>query len=209
MNIGVSSSRGTIRNMNLQAIVTGALGGIGGGAALFLLFGKAAIGRLEASWNKDLELFKAELAVQQKRLQIQLDSSLFVTRAHFEVELIAMREVHQRLAEVKITLRLLNPPNLCDELQDEEKARVVERLHEVTQMYLNKLEEWGAFLEMSLYDSFERCFYGADAEWKRLSSHSGLDRDRGFNYKQFFDHYRAACQGIRDRLKSLAILPGS
>lgn len=199
----------TIRCMDLQALATSVLGGIGGGAVLFMLLSKAALGRLEAKWNKDLEVFKDSLNAQQKRLQTQLDSSLFVTRAHFEVELNAMREVHQRLAEVKIAFQALHPTSLRDQKNEEEKAEQVETLRASTEAYFAKLAEWGAFLEISLYDSFERCYYGADEEWKRLSNPASFDRDGASNYKQFFDNHREACQGIRDRLKKLAILPGS
>jgi hypothetical protein len=195
--------------MDLQAFATSALSGIGGAAVLFALFGKAMIGRLEAKWNTELETFKDSLNAQQKRLQAQLDSSLFVTRAHFEVELNAMREVHQRLAEVKIAFQNLHPTSQRDEKHDEAKANLVKKLRTSTEAYSAKLAEWGAFLETSLYDSFERSYYGADEEWKRLSDPSTLERDGTLNSKQFFDNYRAACQGIRDRLKKLAILPGS
>jgi hypothetical protein len=132
-----------------------------------------------------------------------------VTRAHFEVELNAMREVHQRLAEVKIAFQALHPTSLRDEQNKEEKANLAEKLRISTEAYFAKLAEWGPFLEIPLYDSFERCYYGADEEWKRLSDPATLDRDGTLNFKQFFDNYRIACQGIRDRLKKLAILPGS
>jgi hypothetical protein len=195
--------------MDLQTLATGALGGIGGGAALFGFLSKVAFGRLEAKWNKDLEAFKDGLNAQQKRLQTQLDNSLFVTRAHFEVELNAMKEVHQRLAEVKIAFQALHPTSQRDHKHEEEIASQVEKLRASTEAYSAKLAEWGAFLDISLYDSFERCYYGADEEWKRLSNPASLDRDGALNCTQFFDNYRASCQGIRDRIKKLAILPGS
>jgi anion-transporting ArsA/GET3 family ATPase len=195
--------------MDLQALATGVLGGIGGGAALFMFLSKAALGRLEAKWNKDLEAFKDSLNAQQKRLQTQLDSSLFVTRAHFEVELNAMKDVHQRLAEVKIAFQALHPTSQRNQKHEEEQANQVEKLRTATEAYSAKLAEWGAFLEIPLYDSFERCYYGADEEWKRLSEADTLDPDGALNCRQFFDNYREACQGIRDRLKKLAILPGS
>ena len=195
--------------MDIQALATGVLGGIGGGAALFKFLSKAALGRVESKWNKDLEAFKDSLNAQQKRLQTQLDNSLFVTRAHFEVELNAMREVHQRLAAVKVAFQALHPTSVRDQKHEEAKADQVEKLRASTEAYSAKLAEWGAFLDISLYDSFERCYYGADEEWKRLSDPASLDCNGALNCKQFFDNYRASCQGIRDRLKKLAILPGS
>jgi hypothetical protein len=192
--------------MDIQALVTGALGGTVI-AALFALFGKVVIGRLKAKWNTELEVFKDSLNAQQKRLQAQLDNSVFVTRAHFDVELNAMKEVHQRLSEVKIVFRSLHPTSLRDEKKGEAKAALVEKLHVANERYFTKLEEWGAFLEPTLYDSFEHCYYGADEEYKRLALSVISDHDESLNCKYFFDNYRAACQGIRNRLKSLAILP--
>lgn len=133
----------------------------------------------------------------------------FVTRAHFEVELNAMREVHQLLAEVKVAFQALHPYKLNDERHGEERATLVEKLRNSTEKYFAKLTEWGAFLEISLYDSFERSYYGADEEWKRLTAPDSLDHDGALNYKQFFENYSKACQGIRDRLAKLAIMPGS
>lgn len=193
----------------LESLAVGLVGGLGGGAALWKFVTDTWLEKRKAEWNKELEALKDGLAAQQKRLQARLDSSLFVTRAHFEVELNAMREVHQCLAEVKVAFRALNPLNSRDEKHDEEKSRLIETLRIATARYLAKVEEWGAFLDTSLYDSFERCYYGADEEWKRLSSPTVSDSDKVLIHKQFFDNYRAACQGIRDRLKNLAVLPGT
>ena len=193
----------------LESLAIGLVGGLGGGAALWKFVTDTWLEKRKAEWNTEMEAFKDSLAAQQKRLQAQLDSSLFVTRAHFEVELNAMREVHRCLAEVKVAFRALNPLNSRDEKHDEERSQLIETLRIATARYLAKVEEWGAFLDTSLYDSFERCYYGADEEWKRLSSSTASDSDKVLIHNQFFDNYRAACQGIRDRLKNLAILPGT
>jgi hypothetical protein len=120
-----------------------------------------------------------------------------------------MREVHQLLAEVKVAFQALRPYKLSDERHGEERAALVGKLHKSTEEYFAKLTEWGPFLEIPLYNSFERSYFGADEEWKRLSAPDLLDRDGALNYKQFFENYSKACQGIRDRLAKLAILPGS
>jgi uncharacterized membrane-anchored protein YhcB (DUF1043 family) len=195
--------------MGLQTLATGILGGIGGGSALFALFGKAMIGRLEAKWNRELTAFKDRLDAQQRHLQTQLDSSLFVTRAHFEVELNAMREVHQLMAEVKVAFQALHPYKLSDERHGEERAALVDKLRNSTEKYFAKLTEWGAFLEMSLYDSFEHCYYGADEEWKRLSAPDSLDRDGALNSKQFFENYSKACRESVTALQSLPFCPAA
>jgi hypothetical protein len=195
--------------MDFQTFATGALGGVIGGGALWAFLGNLVLEKEKAKWNKELETVKDRYTGQQKRLQAQLDNSVFVTRAHFEVELQAMREVHRCLGRVKIAFRALDPLTPRDEKHAEQKTLLIENLRGTTDDYFSLVEEWGAFLEPSLYDSFMRSFYGADEECKRLRGGFDSHDDRSRNHRQFLDNYRAACQGIRDRLKSLAILPGT
>jgi hypothetical protein len=187
----------------------GVLSGIGGGAALWKLATDTWLEKRKTEWNKQLETLKDSLSAEQRRLQAQLDSAVFVTRSHFEIELNAMKEVHLRLAELKIFFHPLSPANRNDRPDGSRKEEYLRGLSKATADYWVKLQEWGAFLEPSLYDSFERSYYGAEAECERISKGIPSDEDRIRNQRQFSDNYRAACQGIRDRVKSLSILPRS
>ena len=89
-----------------------------------------------------------------------------------------------------------------------ERAQSIRRLEEVNEKYLAKLEEWGVFLKPTLYDEFERCHMGADEELKRLNSDSQQKEDRALNAQCFWRSCSQACQKVRDRIKSLAVLPG-
>jgi hypothetical protein len=188
----------------LESIAISVVSGIGGAAALWRFATDAWLEKRKAEWNQKLEAFKDSLSAEQKRLQAQLDGALFVSRSHFEVELNAMREVHQALAKVKLTFRALNPISASDEAQDQERTGLVQQFRTAIDQYFAKLEEWAAFIEPQLYDYFERAFYGADAEWKRLFNHQS--GNTSLIHQQFLSNYQNACQETRNRLKKLEIL---
>ena len=181
------------------------LGGVG---ILFRYFGDYLLGRTKAKWDRELEAFRDFLNTEQRQYQAQLDRSIFVSRAHFETEFQAIKEVHQCLSEVKIPFRSLFPIDAKTIATDAETADLVTRLEDANKRYLSKLEEWGVFLEPSQYDEFKRCndaiehFLGVFP--KRGTE---LDRDYGITRKHFWDSYQAACQKARDRIANLAVLP--
>ncbi len=61
------------------------------------------------------------------------------------------------------------------------------------------------FLEPGIYDKFASCHVAAVEEWKRLKNYSERDRDGIF--AQFWSSYSKVCQLVRDRIKSLAVVP--
>jgi hypothetical protein len=91
----------------LENLATGLLGGVGGGVGLLLFL----LERTKAKWNRELEQFKDNLNTEQPRYQAQRDRSIFVSRAHFDSEFRAIKEVHQCLSEVKIPFRSFDPLN--------------------------------------------------------------------------------------------------
>src|ERR1700676_2246492 len=84
-------------------------GAVGGTTAVFGLsrwLGDVWLGRLlekeKAKYAEAIEKLRAAFAQELERYRAQLDRSIFVTRAHFETEYTAMKEVSKSLAEVKI-----------------------------------------------------------------------------------------------------------
>jgi hypothetical protein len=188
----------------VRTVGIAALSGIGGAAVLWRFATDSWIERRKARWNKELEAFKDGLTAEQRRLQAQLDSALFVTRSHFEVEFNAMREVHRCLAEVKLAFRTLHPISSKAEKLGQERDQLIDRFGMVTEAYWAKVEEWAAFLDPQLYTYFERAYYGADEEYKRLRTETG-SAGAQLNTEQFLGNYQRACQETRDRLKRLVV----
>lgn len=189
--------------------IIGALSGIGGSAALLRFGGDFLLERQKSRWNRELEALKDSLSKEQQKYQAHLDRSIFVTRTHFDTEFLAMKEVHQRLAEVKIEFGRLFPIEERGVLRDDEWSEIVGCLRAASRNYLNKLEEWGVFLDPDLYDDFRRCWDAADHAAKIPRRGFEYDRDWAITREHFKTHYSTACQHVRDRIKNLAILPGS
>ena len=194
----------------IGSFVGGALGGSAVVFGLSRFLGDLWLEKQKSRYGKELEEFRDDLHKQQARMQAEIDRSVFVTRAHFETEFLAMKEVSQCLAEIKIVYRLLNPSDASRRLLSQEHVQNVERLSAANNAFLEKLEAWAAFIERDLYDEFERCHIGADEELKRLKANRNDDgREKAQNAEYFWRAYRNACQEVRDRIKSLAVLPGT
>ena len=80
-----------------------------------------------------------------------------MSRAHFDTEFQAIKEVHRCLSEVKVPFRNLFPINAATVLTGAQPAAWITRLEDANNIFLAKLEEWGVFLEVAQYDDFNRC----------------------------------------------------
>ena len=89
----------------VEVIVGGAVGGTATVTFLSRYLGEAWLGRIlekeKARYAKEIENLKAEFAKELEHYRAQLDRSTFVTRAHFETEFTAMKEVSQCLSQGK------------------------------------------------------------------------------------------------------------
>ena len=177
------------------------IGFIGGAVSYFALpkfFGDWWLAKINANHAKKLEALKTSL-----------ERSTFVTRAHFETEFAAMKEVSQCLAQVKILYRRLNPIEAGKELMGDALETCVNELGEANGKLLTKLEEYGVFLTPEIYDEFERCYNGASAEFDRLKEALDYPQDKTINAKHFWTSYSKVCQLIRERISSLAVIAGT
>jgi hypothetical protein len=193
-----------------EVILGGALGGTATVFGLSRWLGEVWLGRIlekeKAKYAKEVEKLKAGLAQELERYRTELDRSIFVTRAQFETEFAAMKQVSQALSGVKVAFLSLHPLDANVRLMDAERTKRIDWLKRASDKYLEKLEEWAVFLEPPLYDEFDHAYAAADAEWKRLKTNPE-DHDRAGTVAYFWKSYRQACQMVRDRIKSLAVIP--
>jgi hypothetical protein len=75
-------------------------------------FGKL-LAKQKAEYDREIEKQKAGFAQGLEHYRALLDRSIFVTRAHFETEFTAMKEVSQRLSEVKIAFGRFHPKQVA------------------------------------------------------------------------------------------------
>jgi maltooligosyltrehalose synthase len=88
----------------IESLAAGALGGLGTVYGLSRFLGNLWLEKQKARYSIELEEFKNQLLKEQKRIQAEIDSSVFVTRAHFETEFSAMKDIFKALADVKMAL---------------------------------------------------------------------------------------------------------
>jgi anion-transporting ArsA/GET3 family ATPase len=205
----------------IESLVTGALGGLGTVYGLSRFLGNMWLEKQKARYSKELEDFKNQLSKEQKRIQAEIDSSVFVTRAHFETEFSAMKDIFKALAEVKMSLNAFRSYDAAD--RDEGNERLIESfptklrtLAQADRRLVIKMEELGAFYSPELYDEVNRCHIASEFEIRRLQNvrieeiGNRLMTDDGIaNHNQFGRCYSRASQIIRDRLSKLAVLPGT
>ena len=115
----------------LENFGTGFLGGAAAVLASAKFLGSWWLESQKARYSHELEEFRDRLQERQRHIQAELDRSVFVTRAHFETEFNAMKEVFTKLAEVRLRIQGLRPffdiaPE--DDTTDAKLGRLAERL---------------------------------------------------------------------------------
>lgn len=191
----------------IGTVAGSAVTSIGGVVLLLRYGGDFFLERTKAKWDRELEAFKSKLNEKQYQYQAQLERFIFVSRAHFDTEFQAIKEVHQCLSEIKILFWKLYPFEDRAVLDEQEWTKTIADLREANSKYLAKLEEWGVFLEPSQYDDFRHCYDAADNAVRIPRRGTEYDRDRSVTKQYFGDSYRSACQKARDRIAKLAVLP--
>lgn len=113
----------------LENLAGGALGGIATVYGLSRWLGAMWLEKQKARYNKELEEFKDGFQKEQKRVQAAIDRHVFVTRAQFDTEFNAMKEVFKGLAELMLAINAVRPmlstsPNGED--KEDKKRRLFE-----------------------------------------------------------------------------------
>jgi hypothetical protein len=134
----------------LSGAVSGALCAPIAVAGLARRFGDYWLGRLlekeKTKYAKEMEHMKANFSQELERYRPQLDRSIFVTRAHFETEFTAMKEISQQLSQVKISFLKLHPIEYGPEMTDAERVQNVESLDRAIERFHEKLQDWTVLL---------------------------------------------------------------
>jgi hypothetical protein len=191
------------------SIISGAVGGSAAVSGLARWLGDRWLGKLlekeKAEYAGELERIKKEFAQELEHYRARLDRSTFVTRAHFETEFTAMKDVSQSLSGVKLLLLDLYPIEVRP--VNPKRDDLIAELESANQKFREKLEEWAVFLEPKLYVEFDHCYAAAHALCREEKSFEGKPKEGSKKY--FWDAYQNACQMVRDRIQCLAVLPSN
>jgi hypothetical protein len=205
----------------IESFFVGAFGAAATVFGLSKFLGDWWLKRQEARYSRELEAFRDTLQKEQKRVQAQIDRSVFVTRAHFETEFAAMKDVFKRLAEVRLLFNALRP-SFSVELEDEDKTEKLERLFErlrdlqsAHDDFLSTFETLSPFYPRDLYAGLQEC--ARQSSWEIhdvLAANEAIFtqdwyRDGRTNRASFETSYQAVATIIRERIEKLAILPSN
>jgi hypothetical protein len=173
--------------------------------------------------NSAEKLAKVEHSLEslQRKDQAEIDRSVFVTRAHFETEFEAMKDIFSSLSEVRVAMNGVRPMlaiEPADETKEERLKRLWERLKALmiaTDKLLNTSESKAPFYSEELYGSANGCWKWAVMEINSIreagpDSLNPTEYLRSQNYKdKFSEGYFESVRIIRNRIAKLAILPGN
>jgi hypothetical protein len=209
--------------MDSISTLTGILsGGVAGAviSAIWNHFSKLSLQRNEASFTAKLATLEHDFQRSQRQAQAEIDRSVFVTRAHFETEFEAMKDIFSSLSEVRLAMNAIRPMMAIEpanETQDERLKRLSERfqiLMIATDKLLNTSESKAPFYSEELYESISDCWRAAAMEINSIKQ-AGPDSLKTDGYLQskknndnFSEGYFKSVRIIRKRISKLAILPG-
>ena len=175
--------------------------------------------QLRANFAQALEGYKDELARSKTLLQAEIDRAVFVTRADFETEFEAYKQVFAALAEVRLTMAGMRPMlsvSNPDETEEDRRNNLAKRLRALMDAYdkvVTLVENLGPFYPQELYSVLLDCLGAAHLEILLIRT-SGLTMFTPQWYEQgqkqmdkFTDAYSRVSNIIRERIASLTIVP--
>jgi hypothetical protein len=179
-----------------------------------------AAGTLAGTILKEGWSFFREWWLQRHKTRIQAltDNAVYVTKAYFDTEFMAMRDVFKYLSDTKLALNGVRPE--MDFAAGEEKTVRLkwlgERLQELRDSHnrlLPTLDSFSAFYPAELYDVAKKCQVAAWTEISQVEHPAfppftrewQLEGER--NHRKYQENYEEARKIIQARLSRLAVLP--
>jgi hypothetical protein len=172
---------------------------------------KIGLANLENQFAQAERRAQAEYKRVERLDQAAIDRSIFVTRAHFETEFEAMKQVFDCLSRLAFCVAAMRPIDADCPIQHEADRRLSELRAEYNG--LRKLVEAKLpFYTEELYGLVQACLSAAWRETDDLDRMKdpyddvGRKRAEG-NQSAFETNYKKAAAVIRERISRLAILP--
>jgi hypothetical protein len=206
----------------LENLAGGALGGIATVYGLSRWLGAMWLEKQKARYSKELEEFKDGLQREQKRIQAGIDRHVWVTRAQFDTEFNAMKEVFKGLAELMLAINAVRPmfsTSPRGESKDHKKERLFERLETAKTAYNQVIGVPSAlspFYPEDLYFAIQSCLQKAHIEILSVETsneheifETGWFQQGETNRQDFMTSYQIVSKLMRNRIETLAVLPNA
>jgi hypothetical protein len=209
--------------MNIWNFVAGVIGGTVGSSAIVLLIATTLkerwIERVRAGYAKELEGVKDLLLREQKALQARVDRSVFVSKAQFDAEFNAMRDIFRYATETSLAIDHLRPNteiSPANQNAEERTRALMERVASCIVAFNRfslELSVLSPFYPESLFIELSQCREHAAIEIAEIQTGGDSTfslawyREGKENRKKFSAHYLAAGKIIRSRLDQLSVVP--
>jgi hypothetical protein len=189
---------------------------------VFLRFGQEYFfKRLTKKYDQEMAALTARYNRELKRLETQLERSTFVTKAQFDTEFATYKEIFSALADMRRAIEAtrpvlrLAPEDEKKEERDEETGARFMDLVLAHRRAATTVENARPFYEPSIYELTLKCLQAANLElfqmttanYKRYSADWYLQAEK--NQASYLATYGKVADQIRQRIDSLAVLPGS
>lgn len=217
-------------------VVGGAIGGTAAVAGLSKWLGEVWLGRIltkeKAQYDQQLEQLKAgyEIKLEQYKdaldrsknlLRAQIDGFVFVTRAHFESEFSAYKEIFENLGEVRLLMPAMHPQIEVTHESDtsEEKLKRLlanlKQLEEAHNKAVRTVEYRGPFYPEDILDRLSKCLQLVRAEILHVQTGGNNTFSPAWHVagekrvQDFLAAYHQASDAVRQRIATLKILPNA
>lgn len=194
---------------------------IGSGATAWLvvrgLSGHVAdrwLARYKTGLDKEFEAYRDSLEQKRKRIEAELGHRTYVTKAQFDTELIAIKDIFAALGKLRLSFNGLRPFLDWTPQDDEGKLKVITtRLSEFSEKYnavVDVIESVYPFVPEDIYQHLEICMRSALMEIRSIQE-AGADAlsSRGYRegakqHETFTTAYFAAARLVRQYFKGLS-----
>lgn len=198
----------------LESFVTSVLGGGVTAVVVWKWFGDVMLAKLvereRAKYAREIEELKAGYAQQLETHRAQLERSVFVTRAHFEVELDAYKRLFEGLGDVNLAISSTRPVvevSPRDEPEGDKIRRLNDCLNDLIDAFNKTLvivERLIPFYPAEVYFKLQECLNAAKGEI--IDIRTGGEETFTLAWRQeglrrldkFTAAYHAVAEAIRD-----------
>ncbi len=174
----------------------------------------------KAVYSRELEEFKDGLQKEQKRIQAGIDRHVLVTRAQFETEFSAVKDVFKNLYKLLLAMNGLRPTistSPAGESREKKIERLFERLKVVMSAYDQVVTAYGTmspFYPEEIYNAVQECLQAANVEILMVQTAGEPDtfkmewfQEGERNRANFMKAYKNVSALMRKRLETLSVLP--
>ena len=153
------------------------------------------------------------------RIQALTDNAVYVTKAHFDTEFTAMKDVFKCLSNVRLIVsgirpqHGIGPSNQSREDKIEDLFKRLQGLQEAYNSLIAQSEALSPFYPQPLYEALDECIKAVRLEIVQVQIAADDTfslkwyTDGAENRERFMKAYNLASQIIRERISRLAVLP--